>query len=204
MWSRTFFPIVVSAPSGTGKTTLCREVAKREEKVRYSVSCTTRQKRKNEVNGEDYRFLEIPTFKKWAEEGRFLEWAIYQGSYYGTLREEIEPWLNQGFDVITDLEIRGARKLMKLYPDGVFICTLPPSKEELRRRLEKRNSDDEKEVTRRLLNAKEELRHANEYCYVVINEEFDKTVETIISIIGVERLKSKRFKKPLDIIKWET
>lgn len=203
MWSRISFPVIVSAPSGTGKTTLCREVAKREEGIRYSVSCTTRQRRKGEVDGEDYRFLDLKTFKKWIEEGKFVEWAVYQGSYYGTLKEEFESTLKEGFDVIADLEIQGTRRLMELYPDGVFIYILPPSKEELRRRLESRNSDA-RERKKRLLNAEEELRHAKEYTYIVVNKEFDKTVEAIVSIIRAERLKSKRLKEPFEIIEWNS
>ncbi len=203
MWNRTSFPVIVSAPSGTGKTTLCSEVAKQEERVRYSVSCTTRPRRKDEVDGEDYRFLELPTFKRWIGEERFVEWAIYQGSYYGTPKEEFESSLNEGFDVIADLDIQGAGRLMELYPDGVFIYILPPSKEELRRRLESRNSDSEEEMAKRLLNAEEELRNAKKYNYIVVNKEFDETVEAIVAIIEAERLKSTRLQKPLEIIKWE-
>ena len=114
MLNRVFFPIIVSAPSGTGKTTLCREVAEREEGIKYSVSCTTRKRRKNEIDGRDYRFLETPLFEKWIDEGKFLEWAIYQGSHYGTLKEEFESSLRAGFDVIADLEIQGAGCLMAL------------------------------------------------------------------------------------------
>lgn len=202
MWNRIPFPIIVSAPSGTGKTTICREVAKREKGIKYSVSCTTRPRRKEEVSGKDYKFLEISTFKRWIEEGRFLEWAIYQRSYYGTLKEEFELSLREGFDVILDLEIQGAKRLMELYPDGVFTYILPPSKKELRRRLESRNSGTKEEMVKRLSNAEEELRHAKEYSYIVLNKEFDKTVEAIISIIRAERLKSKRLQEPLEIIKW--
>jgi guanylate kinase len=202
MSNRVSFPIVVSAPSGTGKTTLCRAVARTDARVRYSVSCTTRRRRKGEVNGRDYRFLGLPTFKRWIEEKRFAEWAVYQNSYYGTLIDEFRSLLDAGFDVIADLNTPGAEKLMDLYPDGVFIYVLPPSRQELMRRLKSRNSDAKDEAAKRLLNAEEELSHAGRYEYMVVNEEFDKTVEAIVSIIKAERLKSKRLQEPLDIIKW--
>lgn len=202
MSSRASFPIVVSAPSGTGKTTLCREVARREEGMRYAVSCTTRPRRKNEVDGRDYRFLDRPTFERWVEEEKFVEWAIYQESHYGTLREELEFPLREGIDVIVDVEIQGAMKLMGLYPDGVFIYLLPPSKDELRRRLEKRRSGTREETENRLLIAEEELSHAKKYGYIVVNKVFDTTVDSIVSIVRAERLKSNRLPKPVDIIKW--
>jgi len=202
MSNRIPFPVVVSAPSGTGKTTLCREVARRDRLVKYSVSCTTRRRRKGEVNGTDYRFLTVPLFKRWVEEEKFAEWAVYQKSYYGTLRGELQALLNDGFDVIADLETQGAERLMQLYPHGVFIYVLPPSREELIRRLERRNADSKKEAAQRLLAAEQELSRAGRYEYLVVNEEFDKTVEAIVSIIKAERLKSKRLQEPLDIIKW--
>lgn len=204
MWNRISFPVIVSAPSGTGKTTLCRAVAKSQKGVRYLVSCTTRQRRKGEVDGKDYRFLELRTFKRWIEQEKFVEWAVYQGSYYGTLKREFESSLKEGFDVIADLDIQGAKRLMGLYPDGVFIYILPPSREELRRRLEQRNADAKEEMAKRLLNAEKELRNAKEYDYMVVNKEFDKTVEAIVSIIGTERLKSRRLQEPLDIVEWRS
>ena len=204
MLSRIPFPVIVSAPSGTGKTTLCRAVAKREEGVKFLVSCTTRPKRKGEVDGEDYRFLEASTFEKWIEEGKFLEWAIYGGSYYGTLRKGFDSSLKKGFDVIADLDVQGATKLMEIYPDAVFIYILPPSKEELRRRLKKRDSDPKEEMAKRLFIAEEELRSAKTYQYIVVNREFDKTVEAIVSIIRAERLRSRRLREPLEIVKWDT
>jgi guanylate kinase len=202
MSSRIPFLIVVSAPSGTGKTSLCREVAKKEDGMRYAVSCTTRPRRKDEVDGRDYKFLDPPTFEQWVEEEKFAEWAIYQGSQYGTLKEELECPLREGNDVIADVEIQGAMKLEALYPNGVFIYVLPPSKEELRRRLETRGSGTAKETENRLLIAEEELSYANKYGYIVVNKVFDTTVDSIVSIVRAERLKSNRLPDPSDIIKW--
>jgi len=199
MSNRTSFAIVVSAPSGTGKTTLCREVARRIEGIRYSVSCTTREKRPDELDGKDYRFIDLDTFKRWVKEEKFVEWATYQGSHYGTLREEFVSSLNEGIDVIADLEIEGARRIMQLYPDGVFVYILPPSTRELKRRLEQRHSEPAQQIAERLLKAEDEMRHAKEYTYVVVNKEFDKTVEAIISIVRAERLKSARLRGPLGI-----
>ena len=170
--------------------------------MKYAVSCTTRARRKDEVDGRDYRFLDTSTFERWIEEARFVEWAIYQGSHYGTLKEELESPLREGIDVIADLEIQGATKLMGLYPYGVFIYLLPPSKEELRRRLEKRRSETQEETENRLRVAEEELSHAKEYGYIVVNKVFDTTVDSIVSIVKAERLKSDRLPDPSDIIKW--
>jgi len=190
--NRKPFLIVIAAPSGTGKTTLCRQIIKRDKKIKYSVSCTTRPKRKNERNGRDYFFYDKKEFEKMIKEGKLLEYENVYGYYYGTPKKRVENFLKKGYDVIMDLDIKGALNLKRSIPGTVTIFLLPPSLKELKRRL-KRRGDDEKSLEERLKYAKKEIKKAEKFDYIVINDKLEKTVKEILCIIKAERLRKDRF-----------
>ncbi len=184
--------MVVSAPSGTGKTTICRQVASIYPQLRYSVSATTRPPRDDEVDGRDYHFLDKETFQSWAEEGKLCEWAMVHGHYYGTPKDELEENLSQGFKVIMDLDVNGAEAIGRLYPDAVLIYLLPPSAEALKERLINRGTEGEKAIRRRVEAARKELDRAGDFHYLVINRTVQATVELIESIIAAEESRTER------------
>ncbi len=185
------FAVVLVAPSGTGKTTLCKHLLKRMSKVKYSISATTRKPRLDEIHGKDYYFLSKNTFQEWIQEGKFCEWAEVYDNLYGTPKEKLTGYLSQGFNVILDLDYQGARALKQEYPETVSIFVLPPSMAELTQRLVKRDKVSV-DTDKRLKSAKEELTRIKEFDYVVINEDIDRTVEKISAIIVAEECKPKR------------
>lgn len=178
--------IVISGPSGVGKTTICNEIIARRKDIVYSISATSRQRRKGEINGREYFFLTEKEFKRWIAEDKFAEYAVVHGNYYGTPREFLEENLSKGFYVLMDIDVQGAKKLMPLYPDGIYIFVLPPDFEELKKRLIKRNTDDTKEIENRLNTAREELKYMKDYKYVVKNINLDETIAEILKIIDNE------------------
>lgn len=186
------FPIVVSAPSGTGKTTICRKVASSHPGVRYSVSATTRAPRKGEVNGDDYHFLDDATFQAWIDEGKFSEWAVVYGHRYGTPREQLENALFQGYRVIMDLDVNGGEAIGRLYEDAVLVYLLPPSSKAWKQRLVGRGTDDEEVIRKRLEDAREELSRVGNYEYLVVNRSVESAVAQIKSIIAAEECRVKR------------
>jgi len=187
------FLIVVSAPSGTGKTTVLRKFLKICDGLFYSVSATTRKMRPGEVNGRDYIFLEKETFRNWIKEDKLLEWAEVYGEYYGTPREPVVENLEHGRDVIMDLDVEGKRKLEAQFPDRlVSIFLYPPDRETLRKRLLSRGAEDEEKLKIRLSKAEEELRWASEYEYWVVNEDIEKAALRLKDITEAERMKRKR------------
>ncbi|HDM89987.1 MAG TPA: guanylate kinase, partial [candidate division WOR-3 bacterium] len=166
------FLIVVSAPSGTGKTTVLRRFLKICDGLFYSVSATTRKMRPGEVNGRDYIFLDKEVFENWIKEGKLLEWAEVYGEYYGTPRDPVIENMELGRDVIMDLDVEGKRKLEAQFPDRlVSVFLYPPDRETLRKRLLSRGAEDEEKLKIRLSKAEEELRWASEYEYWVVNED---------------------------------
>jgi len=175
--------IVISAPSGTGKTTICKELLKRIKNLKYSISTTTRPKRKDEIDGRDYFFVTEEEFKKLIKNHFFVEWQKVHNYYYGTSREFIEKTLNSGYNCLLDIDVKGGLKLKKEYPDGVFIFLAPPNWEELEKRLKKRGTESEKDLKVRLRNAKKEMRYKKHYNHIVINEKLDDTVNKIVEII---------------------
>ena len=187
------FLIVVSAPSGTGKTTVLRKFLTICDGLFYSVSATTRKMRPGEVNGRDYIFLEKETFRNWIKEGKLLEWAEVYGEYYGTPRDPVTENMELGRDVIMDLDVEGKRRLEAQFPDRlVSVFLYPPDRETLRRRLLSRGAEDEEKLKIRLSKAEEELRWAFEYEYWVVNEDIEKAALRLKSITEAERMKRRR------------
>lgn len=178
--------IVISGPSGVGKTTICNELINRRKNTVYSISATSRRKRKGEKNGREYFFLSKKEFKEWIKEGRFAEYAIVHGHYYGTPKQFLEENLKKGFNVLMDIDVQGAQQLKPLYPDGIYIFILPPDFQELQHRLLKRNTDDKKEIKNRLERAKEEMEYLNDYRFVIKNDRLEDTIKEISEIINKE------------------
>jgi guanylate kinase len=183
---------IVSAPSGAGKTSLCKSVMKEVKNLKTSVSYTTRSCRQGEVDGVDYYFVDREHFRTMIENNEFLEYAEVHGNLYGTARSQLMSLQKQGFDILLDIDAQGAMQLKKKYKEGVYIYILPPSFEVLKSRLEERNSDSPEEISRRLKKAREEIWNYREYYYLIINDDFDRALESLKSIILSERIKMKR------------
>ncbi|HKY64535.1 MAG TPA: guanylate kinase [bacterium] len=177
---------VVSGASGTGKTTLCRDL-EREMGLFFSVSATTRPPRAGEVEGRDYRFLSRAEFDKMLENDQFLEWAQVHGQSYGTPREPIESRLREGHDVLLDLDTQGAIQLKALYPEAVLIFIKPPSLEELRKRLTSRGTDSPEVIARRIERAEHEIEQSSHYDYVVENRDLAEARRELKGIIASRR-----------------
>jgi guanylate kinase len=186
------FPIILSAPSGGGKTTIAHQLLAARDDVGYSVSCTTRPPREGEMDGRDYHFLSLKDFKRGQAAGEFAESAEVHGHLYGTLRAEVERVLSSGKHVIMDIDVQGARQFAAAFPGSVLIFILPPSAEALIARLEARGTEDPKSLIRRFRSAKDELKAIDLYQYVVVNDEVDSAVAAISSIIEAEGLARSR------------
>jgi guanylate kinase len=184
--------IVISAPSGTGKTTLCHMLLKAFPDMEFSVSYTTRKPRSGEVNGKDYFFVDRKTFERMIEEGDFLEWAEVYGNLYGTSKSQVLKALKEGKDILLDIDTQGALQVKKNFPEAVLIFILPPSLKELERRLKKRGTDDEETIKKRLQIAREEIRKALEYDYIVVNDILEVAFERLRSIITAEKCRTDR------------
>ena len=186
------FPIILSSPSGGGKTTIAQKLLAVRQDLGYSVSCTTRPPREGEVEGRDYHFLSVKDFKRGQQAGEFAESAEVHGHLYGTLRAEVERVLSSGKHVIMDIDPQGSRQFAAAFPDSVLIFILPPSAEALIARLEGRGTEEAKSLIRRFRSAIDELKAIDLYQYVVVNDEVDSAVAAISSIIEAEGLKRSR------------
>ena len=184
--------IVISAPSGAGKGTVIDGVMKINNNLWLSVSMTSRNMRSNDIPGETYFFVSKEEFEERIKEGVFLEYAIYNGNYYGTPKDKIQEKLEQGIDVILEIEIQGALKVKELVPDAIFIFILPPSMKELRRRLVNRGTDSKEKVLERFKTAYKEINEVTKYNYVVINDEVEKAVSKVNAILLSERCRVDR------------
>ncbi len=185
-------PIVISAPSGAGKSTIAAEVVKANPSSAQSISCTTRPPRPGEKHGKDYFFATVDEFKQRRDKGEFLEWAEVHGHYYGTPLSSLRKQLSEKKDVILTIDPQGALSVKRIYPAGVFIFVVPPSWETLVNRLTRRATDDRATVEIRIANARKELTYLSHYDYLVINDELPKAVKCILSIVEVEHLRISR------------
>ncbi len=175
--------IVISAPSGTGKTTLCKELLMRFSDMSYSVSFTTRAQRGGEVKGVDYTYISVEEFLERKEKGEWVEWAEVHGNYYGTSRRLLDWELDAGKDVLLDIDVQGAVQVMEKMPDCVTIFIAPPSLEELKRRLVGRGTDADEDVKKRLANAVEELAKKDLYRHIIVNDDLEQAKKDICDLV---------------------
>jgi guanylate kinase len=183
---------IVSAPSGTGKTTLCNKTVNTVDNLRQSVSYSTRKSRKGEVNDADYSFISKKLFNRMIARGDFIEWAEVHGNFYGTSSKRLENLLKSGFDVILDIDTQGAKQIRESIEGGVFIFILPPSMIILKERLEKRESNTKEDIKRRLQKAVNEIRDYKMYDYVIVNDKLKDSLKKLEAIIIAERLRQKK------------
>jgi len=183
---------VVSAPSGAGKTTLCREMRLRLHDLAYSVSVTTRPPRPGEIDGTDFRFVTRSQFEDMVKQGQMAEWATVHTNLYGTPAAPMEAALRDGRDVLLDIDTQGAAQLRARYPDAVLVFVVAPSMGELEQRLRERRSDSEREITRRLQRAREEVMLWKRYDYLIVNRDVKEAMEQLESIIQAERCRVAR------------
>lgn len=175
---------VISAPSGTGKTTVIKRLLSRIPSMQLSVSVTTRAPRPGERDGFDYHFIDDRKFEEMKKAGDLLEWAVVHGACYGTPRRPIEKWLKEGNNVILDIDVQGAASIRRSFKDAVLIFLLPPSREELIRRITSRGANSVDDLELRLKNADIELSKKDMYDHHVVNDDLDMTVDAIMGIIG--------------------
>jgi guanylate kinase len=183
---------VVSAPSGAGKTTLCREARLRVPDLAYSVSCTTRAPRPGEVDGSDFRFVSREAFLTMRERGELAEWATVHGNLYGTPARPLEAALQEGRDVLLDIDTQGAAQLRQRYREAVLVFVVAPSMAELEQRLRERRSDADRDIARRLSRARDEIALWKEYDYLIVNRDVKEAMEQLASIIQAERCRVAR------------
>ena len=188
------FPLVLSAPSGGGKTTVTKLLMQRRDDLGYSVSCTTRAPRAGEVDGVDYHFLTEGQFIEHRERGEFAEWALVHGKFYGTLKSAVSAVLASGKHVIMDIDVQGAARFAGAWPTAVLVFMLPPSVEVLLARLQARNTEDGATLLTRLKSAHEELQVVSRYHYVLVNDDLESTVARVSSIIDAEEVKRERIR----------
>lgn len=184
--------IVVSGASGTGKGTVCKKILDELPEVAYSISATTRAPRPGEVDGKEYYFLSRDEFQAWIDAGKFLEFADVYGNFYGTPLNKIEERLNRGEDILLEIDVQGALNVKRKCPEGIYIFLLPPSLEELKRRIEGRGTETPESLRRRLANAVAEIKIGLEYNYVVVNDSVANAAAQIQAIIAAERCRVER------------
>lgn len=186
---------VFSAPSGTGKTTLAKRLCKDIQGLAHSVSYTTRPMREGEIEGIHYHFVTVEEFKDMIEQGDFIEWALVHGNYYGTSRQKILERLDNSLDTILDIDTQGAAEIKRLIPGSVLIFIMPPSFDELRKRLISRKTESEDIINMRLKKAEEEIKSSVNYDYIVINDDFEEALEDLKCIIRAEKRRTERSSK---------
>jgi guanylate kinase len=193
--SDDFLLLLVSSPSGAGKTTLCNRLRNEFPDLRFSVSHTTRRPRPNEVDGREYHFIDDATFEQMIRRGDFAEWARVHGHLYGTSLREVDIARETARGVLFDIDYQGARQIKASMPGAVGVFILPPSLAELERRLRGRATEDEATATRRLDNAKGEIEHYGIFDYVIVNDEINRAYEQLRSVVFAERCRRQRHAK---------
>ena len=186
------FPLILSSPSGGGKTTIARLLLERRQDVGYSVSCTTRAARPGEQDGKDYFFLSKDEFEKKRSLDEFAEAAVVHGNLYGTLRSEVKRVLASGKHVIMDIDVQGARQFARAFPESVLVFLLPPSTDVLIDRLRARQTEDHRKLLVRLRSAREELREVGRYQYVVVNDNLERAYTQVTAIVDAETVRHER------------
>lgn len=186
------YPIVISAPSGGGKTTLVHRILQDMPKAAFSVSVTTRPPRPGERNGRDYYFVSKPAFERMMRKKEMAESASVHGHWYGTPRKFLDAKITLGYFPVLDVDVQGALQLKKKYPEGVYIFLIPPTLRELARRLRERHTESPDAIKRRLQAAKREMQEAPKYDYVVLNDDLDAAVERVKTILEAERWRAHR------------
>jgi len=174
---------VLSGPSGAGKGTLRERLFENVPDITFSISCTTRPPRQGETDGKDYRFIDRKIFKDLAERGAFLEWAVVHGNFYGTLIEDVNSELNMGKNVVLEIDVQGAKQVMVKCPEAVTIFVVPPSFEELEKRLRKRGTEEESDLLLRLENARKEMEEAKNYNHIIVNDGLSGASEELIRLV---------------------
>lgn len=185
--------IVISGPSGTGKGTICEKLLAEDPSLTFSVSATTRYRRETEIDGVHYHFMTEEQYDQLLEEDAFLEHATVHGHRYGTLKSQVEKLMEQGLNVVLDIDPQGAKEVMRQRPDCVSIFILPPSYAALRVRLHTRNTDDPREIERRLGNAKGEIDQMLRYQYAVVNDDLELAYHQVSAIIEAEKQRTSRY-----------
>lgn len=194
---RKYFPVILSAPSGGGKSSIKNLLIKRDRRFVFSITATTREKRKNEIEGKDYYFKDKEEFVKLIKNGFFIEWAKVHNNYYGTPKKSILSILDSGKIPIMTIDVKGAYQVKRIFKDAVSIFILPPSLKVMISRLEKRGEDKEN-IEIRLNTARKELKYSYNFDYIVINDDIEEAVKEIISIVNSE---NRRVNRNLDILK---
>ena len=179
---------IVAAPSGAGKTTLVRMLLERDPAICLSISTTTRPPRPGEQDGREYHFVDVPVFLERIGDGEFLEWAEVHGNYYGTSKRWIESQMTEGRDVLLEIDWQGAQQVRKAFPGAMGIFILPPSLDALHERLSGRGTDSAEIIARRLAAARDEMRHVDEFEYVIINDDLQQAFDNLKSVISASRL----------------
>lgn len=183
---------VVSAPAGCGKDTILNELFKKTDKAGYAVSATTRAPREGEVNGVHYHFLTREDFLERIKQGEVLEYTEYCGNFYGTLKKSVENLVLSGKDAVLKIEVEGAMNIKKQFPDACLVFILPPSLAVLEQRLRGRGTETEDKIIERTLQAKNELKFAKNYDYLVVNDDLDSAVEDVLAVFRAEKLRRER------------
>ena len=195
MLSRKNFLLIVSAPSGGGKTTLCQKLIKSLPDIKLSVSYTTRTPRSGEIKGKDYFFISSKRFLEMKSKGAFAEWALVHGNYYGTALKNVEEAIKSETDLVLAIDTQGAAKVKKKFKNSVTVFVIPSSLRELEKRLKNRNADTSKDIEKRIKAASKEIRCISQYDYLIINDDFSSALSDLKSIVIAERTKVSRIKE---------
>jgi guanylate kinase len=184
--------LVISGPSGSGKGSILSKIKEEDKKIVYSVSATTRLPRENEIDGLHYHFKTIEQFEKLIKNGEFIEWVSFCGNYYGTPLRQIKDSIDEGKDILLELEVEGAKKIKENIPESVLVFVMPPSYDELKSRISNRGTESKDSLKMRMESALNEIRVAKDYDYVIINDEIEEATKSLNALLLAEKLKVKR------------